>query len=92
VYAAGIAYQSLLRWPSLFRPGASLSDFLHNAKDATLANQIGDLGALLYSPANTRNWSGQQLAVSLKKNRKFTRLKANPHQHLPTLNPRENLL
>jgi hypothetical protein len=83
---AAAAYSSLLAWLGRFQPGVSLSDFLRQAGDHELTQQIERLAAMLYSPDTKLNWSGKRMIHALRgirsRHRTRTRLSA-----LPPLNP-----
>jgi hypothetical protein len=81
------AYQWLLRWMAVARPGMSLDDFLSRAADPALVSETNALGASLFAEKDPASWRGARMADLLKRHRQMETQQAARRSALPDLNP-----
>jgi hypothetical protein len=84
---AGQAYQELLRWQTRSGRARTLDQFLEQANDEALTQQVNSLSATLFSSAPKGTWTGRTMANLLEKHRKVLSTRSQRCSKLPLLNP-----
>jgi hypothetical protein len=85
---AAAAYRQLLQWIALWRPGLSLRDFIAEAQNPALTDEVENLGKAIYSGGGqTAPWKGSGLAEQLKRVRNEKSRADSADKSLPVMNP-----